>query len=104
MGSRSPSVLLAASARGVLAAFACENDDSEYDPSRTLLRDSAGIKIAENPRPPDGSILSVLTPEGADTVIVRLSDSEGRVRSSLAASVASHKCLRSGSSCGILLP
>ena len=40
-----------------LVALACQQGDSRADGRGTEVRDSAGIRIIENPRPPEGSRL-----------------------------------------------
>ena len=48
---------LASLALATLAALACQSDDSTASGSGAQLRDSAGIRIVENARPPEGSRL-----------------------------------------------
>ena len=51
------SKLLPASILLLLTILACQPDDSAVGDPRTEIRDSAGVRIIENPRPPDGSRL-----------------------------------------------
>ena len=107
MKSRIPFALVAALIPGVVLALACEDSGAQPEPLRTQVRDGADIRIVENASPPegsrldwrigpepavligevlqhgevsatrDGSVLAVLRPENADTIVVELRDAEG---------------------------
>lgn len=57
MKSRIPIALVAASIPVILPALACRQHDTGTSALRSQIRDSAGIRIIENPAPPAGSRL-----------------------------------------------
>ena len=71
-----PTAILAAPLLLTLAALPCHAEDSQAGALAAQVRDSAGIRIIENPRPPDGSRLAWRIGPGPEVSIGERDDEE----------------------------